>query len=126
MDRLVGELPPTSVEIRSVHQLVPELAADAVGRRLVIVVDASVDVEEVTIREVTAAPSAGAMTHHLDVAALIGLSAMLGTPPVRVVTVAVPARSLQLGTTLSPATARDVDAAVVQVRELCADHERSG
>lgn len=120
-DQLDADLPADLVERRSVHQLTPELASDTVGRRLVIVVDASVDVEEITVETVVAVPAAGAMTHHLDAATLLGLAKLLGRPPRELVTVAVPARSLALGTELSAATDREVAEAVIRVRELCED-----
>lgn len=109
----------TDVELRSVHQLTPELAADATGRRLVVVVDAAVDTTAVGTRTVVADPAVGALSHHLDAAALLRLTGVLGAPPDELVTVAVPARDLGLGTELSPATARDVAVAVQVVVERC-------
>lgn len=117
----IGEagLPVGTVELRSVHQLTPELADEMTGRRLVIVIDASVAVHEVTVCEVPAAPAPGAMTHHLDIGVLTGLAGMLGTPPGSVVSVAVPAHVLAIGMTLSAATTRAVTVAADHVLALC-------
>jgi hydrogenase maturation protease len=115
----VASLGLEGVETRSVHQLTPELAADVVGRRLVVVVDAAVGIDEAVVSPVVAAhDGAGVMTHHLDIAAVVGLSGLLGTPPVEVVTVAIPAHDLGLGTELSGATAIAVEEAVERVRQL--------
>jgi hydrogenase maturation protease len=118
-DRLATRLPPDEVEVRSVHQLTPELADDAVGRRLVVVVDAAVDVRTVTVRQVTADGTPTALSHRLDAGALLRLAGLLGSPPADVVTVAVPARRLEIGTELSAAAERDVDLAVDHVAALC-------
>lgn len=137
---LVGQQPPDDVEVRVVHQLTPELADDMTGRELVVVVDASVEVREVVSREVVqqvdvarvgaaqvdAAGAQGegvtaAMSHHVDPAALVGLCRVLGEAPKRVVTVAVPAFDLTLGTELSPGTAGAVSEAVARTRGLCRD-----
>jgi Ni,Fe-hydrogenase maturation factor len=94
------------------------------GRELVIVVDASVDVVAVTVSDVEARQRVGALSHHLDVSTLIGLAELVGTPPGRVVTVAVPVRTLALGTELHWATAREVSVATERVLALVSD-ERS-
>jgi hydrogenase maturation protease len=122
-ERLAAELEgevAAQVEVRSVHQLTPELADEATGRRLVVVVDAAVDVTCVTTSVVEADGTPTALSHHLDAGALLRLTAVLGTPPDEVVTVAVPARELDLGTELSPATSRDVAVAVREIVARCA------
>jgi hydrogenase maturation protease len=117
----VGRRGLAGVEVRSVHQLTPELATEWSGRRLVVVVDASVEVAAVTVRAVDrGVDGPGAMTHHLDPAALVGLAALFGAPPEEVVAVAVPAHDLRLGTELTSATLAAVDAAVAEVVERCA------
>jgi hydrogenase maturation protease len=115
----IGRLARPGVETRSVHQLTPELATDLVGRRLVVLVDADVEVDTVTVRHLSHAPAtAGAMTHHLDPAALLGLVDLFGPRPDAVVQVGIPVHDLELGTELSPATAVAVEDAVEQVRSL--------
>jgi hydrogenase maturation protease len=109
------------VEVTVAHQLVPEHAALIAGRRLVVVVDAAVTVDRVQVATVDARAGDGAMSHHLDVAAVVGLSAMLGPPPQRVVTVAVPARCLDLGTGLSPRAEADAVVATDLVLDLVAE-----
>ena len=111
--------PPERLEVRSVHQLTPELADAMTDRQLVIVVDASVGVRTLVVAEVEPIPVAAALTHHLDVAALVRLAGQLGRPPARVVTLAVPAFDLGLGTTLSVPAAAGVRAAVAEVLSLC-------
>jgi hydrogenase maturation protease len=116
----VERIAPPGVEVRSVHQLTPELAIEVADRELVIVVDADVDVEAVTWR--TAAASGGrpgAMTHHLDPGALLGLASLFGAPPAQVVLVSIPVHDLGLGTELSAATAAAAELAVVEVLERC-------
>ena len=125
-ERLAGRHPPDAVEIRVVHQLTPELADAMTGRELVIVVDASVEVREVTTAELDTDPAGGAvatgvMSHHVDVAALVDLAPLLGERPTRVRTLAVPAYDLALGTALSPGTTAAVSEAVARIMELCRD-----
>jgi len=115
----VAELDLPGVEVRSVHQLVPELAATMVGRRRVVFVDATVSDSEVSERAVAAGPVDGPMTHHLDPAALVGLAGMLGDPPIEVLVVSVPAADLRIGTELSPASADAVREAVGRLVDLC-------
>lgn len=119
VDLLHGRLPRDRVEVRSVHQLTPELADEATGRELLIVVDAAVDGASVTVRDVQVETTPSAFSHRLDVPALLRLAAVLGTPPTESVTVAVPAHDLAIGTELSPATARDVEVAAEHVVVLC-------
>ncbi len=123
---LVDRHPPGAVEVRVVHQLTPELADVMTGRELVIVVDASVEVREVTTAELDPDPPAGevatgVMSHHLDVAVLVDLARLLGEPPTQVSTLAVPAFDLTLGTDLSPGTTAAVADAVVRIMERCRD-----
>lgn len=109
---------PAGVERRTLHQLTPELAADLAGRR-VVVVDASVAVEEVTLEAVTVpagdGPAAGALSHHLDPGALAALAARLGWRPASMTVVHVPAHDLGVGVGLSPATAAAVATATERV-----------
>ncbi len=110
------ELP--DVEAMSLMQLMPELAADLVGRTLVVFVDASVEVEEVTVVEVHGSAADAAFSHHLDPPTLLALAERLGSPPAAALTVHVPATDLGLGTRLSPAAGRAVERAVDIVGDL--------
>lgn len=115
---VVAALGLHGVEVRSAHQLTPELAADIVGRRLVIIVDASVEVSRVTVRRADPSENPGVVSHHIDVGALVAMAELLGQAPAQVVTVAIPAHDLALGTELSSTTAQAVLAAVERVRLL--------
>jgi hydrogenase maturation protease len=136
-ERILGQHPAGGAEVRVVHQLTPELADTMTGRRLVVVIDASVEVTEVTMTEVVTdqldgdqlegagggegAASVGPMSHHLDLAALVGFSRLLGERPGRVLAIAVPAFDLTLGTGLSSGTAEAVSEAVVRTLACCQD-----
>ena len=120
-----GGGPGPGTEVLVVHQLAPELAATMAGRRLVVVVDASVEVSDVRVSEVTAGASSATFTHHADLAALVRLTSLLGRPPQRVVTVALPAADLGLGEALSPTAHAAVAEAVAIVRRLCLDVSRA-
>jgi hydrogenase maturation protease len=119
----IARVAPAGVESRSVHQLAPELAVELVGRRLVLIVDAAVDVTEVTVRSVelvaAEAGGTGVMTHHLDPAALVGLAALFGPPPDEVVVVSLPVRDLGIGTGLSSWALEAADRAALDVLERC-------
>jgi hydrogenase maturation protease len=107
------------VETRSVHQLTPELAPDLEGRRLVVLVDAAVDVEDVTVRSPSVS-EAGAASHHLDPGALLALAARLGWAPDAATVVHVPVVDLGLGTALAPETRLAVRRAAEVVAGLVA------
>lgn len=106
------------VEVRSVHQLTPELALDLAGRDQVVIIDAAVDVTEVAVRSIDPATIEPAFSHHLDPTALLALAARLGARPRSLVVVSVPAYELEIGTQLSPATAEAVAEATTRVLEL--------
>lgn len=138
----IGALELPGVQCLSVHQLAPELAVQIAGRRLVIVVDASVtghgepgvrvggqdpalpSHDAVVVSTVVAGDAAGAMSHHLDVQGLLGLAGMIASAPQEVRTVAVPAHDLGIGTELSSATAAHVQEAVRRVTALCHEARR--
>jgi hydrogenase maturation protease len=116
----VERIAPPGVEVRSVHQLTPELAIEVADRELVIVVDADVDVAAVTCRTVAVSGGRpGVMTHHLDPAALLGLASLFGSPPAQAALVSIPVHDLGIGTELSSATAEAAEHAVVDVLERC-------
>lgn len=112
---------PDHVEVRSVVQLTPEVAAELTGRRLVVFVDAAVDVEEVRVEHLDPRDTPPVTTHHLDPRGLLALRRHLGGPPPgQVVCVSVPAHDLQVGTTLTPATQASVDDATRRILALVA------
>ena len=89
------------VEVASVHQLTPELAPSFGARDLVVIVDAAVDVEEVTVSAIEIDGSGALMTHHLGPAGLLSFAAKLGWRPARAVAVRIPAPDLEVGTEVS-------------------------
>ncbi len=106
------------VEVLSVHQLTPELAPGFAGRRLVVVVDAAVDVDVVSIDPIEIDASGELMTHHLGPAGLLSFAAKLGWRPDRAVAVRVPVRDLEVGTELSLQGAALVERALTEVLVL--------
>lgn len=117
-DRLAQHDLP-DVETQVVHQLAPELAAQWLGRRLVILVDADVDVTAPTLRPIAAPAGSGAMSHHVDPAALLGLASLLGEPPMALEVLSLPVSDLALGTELSETADTVAERAVVLLRERC-------
>ena len=109
-----------AVEVRSLHQLTPELAVEISGRRQVVFVDASVEVSEVTVVPLEPQVAATSLSHHLDPASLLALTARIGEPPQQAVAVHVPARDLGLGTRPSPEGRRAIAQALVVVQDLVA------
>lgn len=117
-ERIAGlDLP--GIESRSVHQLTPELAADWLGRRTVVIVDADVEVADVTVRTIERPAASAVLTHHVDPAALLALAALLGDPPQHLEIVSLPVHDLALGTELSTPAAAAVERAVELLRERC-------
>lgn len=106
------------VEVASVHQLTPELAPGFAGRRLVVVVDAAVDVEVVSVSPIEIDGSGELMTHHLGPAGLLSFAAKLGWRPERAVSVRIPVRDLEVGTELSRQGASLVEQALTEVLDL--------
>jgi hydrogenase maturation protease len=107
------------------HQLTPELAFDASGASLLVLVDAAADrpAGEVTVRRLDACAVAGeVMTHHLDPAGLVGLARELwGTAP-PVVLVSVGVSSLELGDTLTADVEEAIPRAVDAVAGIIEEH----
>ncbi|GEM_PF-3097463 len=106
------------VEVASVHQLTPELAPSFDRRRLVVIVDAAVDVSELTVSPIEIDRSGELMTHHLGPAGLLSFAAKLGWRPERAVAVRIPVRDLEIGTELSGEGAALVEQALTEVRAL--------
>lgn len=113
------------VEVRSLVQLTPEVAADLVGRRLVVFVDAATDVTAVRVERIAPEVATPAATHHMNPRGLLALCGLLGGQPTQVALVSVPAHDLGLGTTLSPETEVHVARATGDVLELLADADRT-
>jgi hydrogenase maturation protease len=106
------------VEVRSVHQLTPELAVDLDARELVVFVDAAVDVAELMVRELPGGVADAPGSHHVDPPALLALATCMGWAPRRAAVVHIPVIDLDLGTELSPATWKQVELAVTTVVDL--------
>jgi hydrogenase maturation protease len=108
------------VEVASVHQLTPELAPGFAGRRLVVIVDAAVDVrvDVVSVSPIEIDASGELMTHHLGPGGLLSFAAKLGWRPERAVAVRIPVRELGMGTELSAQGAALVEQALIEVQAL--------
>lgn len=120
--RRIEELHLDGVTVRSVTQLVPELAADVAHADRVVIVDASVDVDELTVSELDVdehEPPPGSTTHHVTPASLVHLARVLdGAPPTSVTIVGVPAHDLGFGELMSASTTTAVDDAVTVLTHL--------
>lgn len=114
----IADLGLVDVEVRSVHQLAPELAAAMAGRRVVVFVDATVADTAVRVRRLHAAVDPSVTTHRFDAAALLTLAAALDGAPDDAWLVSIPAADLRIGTDLSPATAAAVTDAVARIVDL--------
>src|SRR5450756_100499 len=98
--RLAGDPRLAGAEVRSMHQLTPELAFDASRVSLLVLVDAAADVAagEVVVTHLDPVAVAGeALTHHLDSAGLVGLARELWAAAPLVVIVSVGVSSLEIG-----------------------------
>lgn len=96
-------------EIRTIHQLTPELAQHMAAARLVVMIDASREGEpgEVRIREISSAAQASAAgTHHATPEELAALTAIVygRCPPLLIVTMT--GANFDVGEQLSPLVAR--------------------
>lgn len=123
------------VVVRSVTQLVPELAVEVGRAHAVVFVDASVEVERLTVTGLDAAPTPtdrspapGARTthrpstHHATPASLIRLAKQLGgSAPDSVTVVAIPAHDLGFGELMTAGATAAVDEAVELIRGLAGD-----
>lgn len=116
-DRLAA-LHLDDVEVVSVHQLTPELAPEFAGRRLVVLVDAAVDTDAVSVRPIEIDDSGELMTHHLGPAGLLSFAARLGWRPEGAVAVRIPVRDLAVGTALSRQGEALVEQALTEVLVL--------
>ena len=118
--RLTADPRLADVDIRTGHQLTPELALDASRASLLVLVDADAGEPpgEVAVRRLEPTELAGtAWTHHLDPSGLVGLAHELWGSAPPVVVVSVGPVSLKLGEELTPPVA----AAAVRAARLVAD-----
>jgi hydrogenase maturation protease len=126
--RLADDPRLAAADIRSEHQLTPELALDASGASLLVLVDA--DAEEVpgqvSVRQLEPVPDPGtAWTHHLDPSSLVGLALQLWGMAPPVVVVSVGPASLEVGERLSPVVAAAVERAADAVVQVVEAHRRA-
>jgi hydrogenase maturation protease len=127
--RLAGDPRMAGVIIRSEHQLTPELAADASGASLLVLVDAGTDEApgEVSVRrlEPSLDVSETAWTHHLDPSALVGLARELWGSAPPVVLVSIGPASLEVGEGLSEVVVPAVTRAADLVATVVEAHRRA-
>lgn len=119
-ERVAADPRMRGVDVRSAHQLTPELAVDAASASLLVLVDAAEGPApgEVRVRRVEASDDADpSMTHHLEPQSLLGLARGLfgAAPPTVVVSIGV--RSLEVGEQLS----REVEAGVADATRVVID-----
>jgi hydrogenase maturation protease len=115
----VERLDLPGVAVRSVSQLVPELALEIAEADAVIFVDASIDAVETTAVPVSPTPAIpSATTHYADPATLLAMSANIGPVPAEAYLVSIPVTNLDLGFDLSPTTEQGVELAVDLVVNL--------
>jgi len=125
---LVGDPRLAGAEVRSVHQLTPELAFDVSRVSLLVLVDAAADVAagEVVVTHLDPVAVAGeALTHHLDPAGLVGLARELWAAAPLVVIVSVGVSSLEIGDRLTPVVEGAVPRAADAVAAIIEAHGRA-
>jgi hydrogenase maturation protease len=120
------------VDVLARHQLTPELAVDVAAASRAVFVDAREEAgngdgaRSVSVVEIAPEATALAWTHHLDAAALLGLSADLygATPPALLVTA--PAESLEVSEELSVAGEQMLGVVIETVVGLLQQQEGAG
>ena len=126
--RLAGDARLEGVDIRIEHQLTPELALDASGASLLVLIDAAAGGRsgQVSVHRLEPDADPGtAWTHHLDPSGLVGLARELfGTAP-PVVVVSVGPASLEVGERLSPVVVAAVERAADAVVQAVEAHRRA-
>jgi hydrogenase maturation protease len=126
--RLAGDPRMAGVDIRSEHQLTPELALDASRSSLLILVDAGTGEApgEVSMRRLEVVDDPGsAWTHHLDPSALVGLARELWGSAPPVVMISIGPESLEVGESLSETVARAVTRAADLVATVVEAHRHA-
>lgn len=116
------------IDARAAHQLTPELAVDAAGASLLILVDAADGRPpgEVSVGRVEGHGAADpSMTHHLEPGSLLGLArGLFGAAPPAVV-VSIGARSLEVGEGLTPEVSGAVATAAEIIMDIVEEHRRA-
>jgi len=117
-----------NVVVCSLHQPGPELAADMAGASRVIFVDASLEVEEVTVRRVDSdiLPSDGGLGHAVSPESLACLARTLYEADPEVWAIHVPASDFEYGHDLSGPVKQHAVEAYRLVRQLIATPRAEG
>jgi hydrogenase maturation protease len=126
--RLDGDPRLHGADVRSVHQLTPELALDASAASLLILIDAGAEEApgQVSVRRLAPAADSGtAWTHHLDPSGLVRLTRELWGVAPPVVVVSVGPASLEVGEQLSPMVAAAVERAADAVVQIVEAHHHA-
>ena len=128
VERLASDPRLAGADLRTRHQLAPELAPDIAGASLVVLVDAGIGPapgELAVARVDPAAHDAAAWSHHVEPARLASLARELfgAAPPV--FTVCVGAASMELGDGLSATVAAAVPRAADAVAAIVEAHARA-
>jgi hydrogenase maturation protease len=140
-ERLMADPRLDGAEVRTAHQLTPELALDASEVDLLVLIDAADGVPpgEVVVRDLAEggregiadggsagrAEEAGPpLTHHVDPASIVALAAELWGSSPRTVLVGVGPVSFELGETLTPVVEAAVPAAVEAVAAIILGPQR--
>ena len=117
----------SGADVLAVHQLTPDLAADVAQASRLVLVDASsvaapgtIAVSEMCTDD-RSADAGTAMTHHLDVSALLGLARRLYGEAPSAAVVSVGVGSTELGGRFTPEVVSAVPAVVETVARLCAE-----
>lgn len=113
---------PPGVRVMSLHQPVPELAADMAAVDRVVLLDASMTADRVTARRVVPGNPAGsgALGHALTPEGLAGLTLALYQARPEIWAIPIPARWFGMGDPLSAATAAHADLALDLALDLIA------
>jgi hydrogenase maturation protease len=119
--RLADDARFADVDVRSVHQLTPELAEDFAGASRVVLIDAGADGDvpgTVHVNDVTPGHQAATLSHHVDARAVVALAGVLygAMPPTFVVTVSL--ATTGPGDDLSPSVAAAIPCLVETIVHL--------
>lgn len=124
VERLAGDERLAGVRTQSVRQLLPDLAPDVAAARLVVFVDAAIDVApgRVAVGTPDAAATPGSFSHHMTPSALLELTRALYAAAPRAVEVRIGAASVELGDPRSPSVEAAITTAVEAVAAIVAGH----